>query len=213
MWNSMRDEVRELVWLASMVGGLSALGVVVAVALTLVVLLDDLVAVQLMAIHTQAINTLSRPDFPDLQAGLIDYASRVDQLRSPDEVLNELHAITTRTLPLSVLGAARFPLKSGDWDVYRAGKIRLPARETCLRAGGRTTRLSPGANFVPCISWRSPAWGLTPGAKLSACCSRLGLTNWLTNWASSMGCAMGSRARLAVGGWWASGRARTCPTS
>ena len=36
MWNSMREEVRELVWLASMVGGLSALGVVVAVALTLV---------------------------------------------------------------------------------------------------------------------------------------------------------------------------------
>jgi hypothetical protein len=36
MWNSMRDEVRELVWLASMVGGLSALGVVVALTLTLV---------------------------------------------------------------------------------------------------------------------------------------------------------------------------------
>ena len=36
MWNSMRDEVRELVWLASMVGGLSAFGVVVALALTLV---------------------------------------------------------------------------------------------------------------------------------------------------------------------------------
>ena len=36
MWNSMRDEVRELVWLASMVGGLSALSVVVALALTLV---------------------------------------------------------------------------------------------------------------------------------------------------------------------------------
>jgi len=88
----------------------------------LYVLLDDLVAVQLMAIHTQAINTLSRPDFPDLQAGLIDYASRVDQLRSPDEVLNELHAITTRTLPLSVLGAARFPVKSGDWDAIELGR-------------------------------------------------------------------------------------------
>ena len=36
MWNSMRDEVREFVWLASMVGGLSALSVVVAVALTFV---------------------------------------------------------------------------------------------------------------------------------------------------------------------------------
>jgi hypothetical protein len=36
MWNSMRDEVRELVWLASMVGGLSALSVVIALALTLI---------------------------------------------------------------------------------------------------------------------------------------------------------------------------------
>ena len=36
MWNSMRYELRELVWLASMVGGLSALSVVVALALTLV---------------------------------------------------------------------------------------------------------------------------------------------------------------------------------
>ena len=36
MWGSMRDELRELVWLASMVGGLSALSVVVALALTLV---------------------------------------------------------------------------------------------------------------------------------------------------------------------------------
>ena len=36
MWSSMRDELREWVWLASMVGGLSALSVVVALALTLV---------------------------------------------------------------------------------------------------------------------------------------------------------------------------------
>jgi DNA-binding CsgD family transcriptional regulator len=88
----------------------------------LYVLLDDLVAVQLMAIHIQEVNTLPRPGFADLQAGLIDYASRVDQLRSPDEVLNELHAITTRALPLSVLGAARFPLKSGDWESIVLGK-------------------------------------------------------------------------------------------
>ena len=75
-----------------------------------------------MAIHIQETNTLPRPGFSDLQAGLIDYASRVDQLRSPDEVLNELHAITTKSLPLSVLGAARFPLKSGDWESIVLGR-------------------------------------------------------------------------------------------
>ena len=35
MWDQVRNELRELVWLASMVGGLSLLGVVLAVALAL----------------------------------------------------------------------------------------------------------------------------------------------------------------------------------
>jgi hypothetical protein len=35
MWNAMRTELRELVWLASMVSGLSALGVGLAVVLAM----------------------------------------------------------------------------------------------------------------------------------------------------------------------------------
>jgi LuxR family quorum sensing-dependent transcriptional regulator len=60
--------------------------------------------------------------FADLQAQLVGYADRVESLRSPDEVLNELHDITTRHLPLPVMGAARFPLNSGDWDSIQLGK-------------------------------------------------------------------------------------------
>ena len=60
--------------------------------------------------------------FADLQASLIDYASRVDELRTPTEVLDDLCAITTRGLPLSVLGAVRFPLMSRDWDSIQLGK-------------------------------------------------------------------------------------------
>ena len=33
MWKTVRNEVREVVWLASVVGGLSVLGVALAVAL------------------------------------------------------------------------------------------------------------------------------------------------------------------------------------
>jgi DNA-binding CsgD family transcriptional regulator len=59
----------------------------------------------------------SRPaPFTDLQTELVGYADRLEELQSPHEVLNELHAITTRHLPLPVLGAARLPLKSGDWE-------------------------------------------------------------------------------------------------
>jgi hypothetical protein len=61
-------------------------------------------------------------DFAGLQSGLIDYANRVEEMRSPGEVLNELHAVTTRFLPLSVLAAARFPLRSGDWESIELGK-------------------------------------------------------------------------------------------
>ena len=58
----------------------------------------------------------------DLRTALLDYADRVEELRSPENVLNELHAVTTRHLPLPVLGAARFPLKSGDWESVKIGK-------------------------------------------------------------------------------------------
>jgi LuxR family quorum sensing-dependent transcriptional regulator len=60
--------------------------------------------------------------FADLQAQLIGYADSIEGLRFPDQVLNELHAITTRHLPLPVLGAARFPMKSGDWESVQVGK-------------------------------------------------------------------------------------------
>jgi len=60
--------------------------------------------------------------FADLQARLIDYACRVAELRSPDAVLDELNAITRQGLPLFVLGASRFPLKSGDWESMQIGK-------------------------------------------------------------------------------------------
>ena len=58
----------------------------------------------------------------DLQTRLVDYAGLVDELRSPQEVLNELHAVTTRNLPLPVLGAACLPIKSGDWEAVQLGK-------------------------------------------------------------------------------------------
>jgi LuxR family quorum sensing-dependent transcriptional regulator len=58
----------------------------------------------------------------DLRARLLDYAARVDEFRSPDEVLDGLHAITSRELQLPVLGAARFPIKSGDWEAVQLGK-------------------------------------------------------------------------------------------
>jgi len=58
----------------------------------------------------------------DFHAGLLDYASRVDAWRTPAEVLDALHTVTACSLPLGVLGAARFPLKATDWKSVRLGK-------------------------------------------------------------------------------------------
>ena len=78
---------------------------------------DELTAGKLMAIELEP-----QSGFADLHARLIDYAGRVGEFRSPDEVLDELNAITTQGLPLSVVGAVRFPVKSGDWEFLAVGK-------------------------------------------------------------------------------------------
>ncbi len=69
-----------------------------------------------------SIDHAPRTGITDLQARLVDYAGHVDELRSPEEVLNELHAVTTRSLPLRVLGAVCLPIKSGDWESLQLGK-------------------------------------------------------------------------------------------
>jgi DNA-binding CsgD family transcriptional regulator len=69
------------------------------------------------------------PVHADLYARLLEYAARVEELRSPDQVLDELHAITAREQQLSVLGAARFPVKSGDWDAVQLGKSAFLHRD------------------------------------------------------------------------------------
>jgi DNA-binding CsgD family transcriptional regulator len=55
--------------------------------------------------------------FTALPTHLADLASHVDELRTPREVLEQLHNISTACLPLSVLGAARIPLTSPDWAI------------------------------------------------------------------------------------------------
>ena len=68
------------------------------------------------------LDTRPQSGFADLHARLIDYAGRVGEFRSPADVLDELNAITTQSLPLSVMGAARLPLKSGDLELLQIGK-------------------------------------------------------------------------------------------
>jgi hypothetical protein len=58
----------------------------------------------------------------DLQVRLVDYASRIGELRTADEVLDALHAITFKDLSLCVLGAARFPVNAARPSGVQLGK-------------------------------------------------------------------------------------------
>jgi DNA-binding CsgD family transcriptional regulator len=69
----------------------------------------------------RVIHSAPQTGLADLQTRLIEYAAGVEQMPSPDRVLNELHLITTGVC-LSVMGAARFPAKVSDWDSIQIGK-------------------------------------------------------------------------------------------
>lgn len=64
----------------------------------------------------------SLADFADLQGRLIDYASHVGSLGAAADVLDALHVTITKSLPLCVLGAVRFPVKAVGCNAMQLGR-------------------------------------------------------------------------------------------
>jgi LuxR family quorum sensing-dependent transcriptional regulator len=60
--------------------------------------------------------------YSDLQARLTDYVNRIGAFDTPSDVLDGLHAVTNKSPPLRVLGAARFPINDADWRSLRPGR-------------------------------------------------------------------------------------------
>jgi DNA-binding CsgD family transcriptional regulator len=58
----------------------------------------------------------------EARANIIDYSVEVENLATPQEVLNRLHDIVSRNNPVRVHGANRFPTKVGDWRRVELGK-------------------------------------------------------------------------------------------
>jgi DNA-binding CsgD family transcriptional regulator len=75
-----------------------------------------------VTIPQSSVSAVPAAHLADLQARLVEYASRIGELRTPDEVLDALHAITSNSLPLCVLGAVRFPVNAAGWTAIRLGK-------------------------------------------------------------------------------------------
>jgi hypothetical protein len=53
---------------------------------------------------------------------LIDYSMEVEDLATPDEVLDSLNDITSEKNSIRVLGANRFSVKVGDWRRLELGR-------------------------------------------------------------------------------------------
>jgi hypothetical protein len=79
---------------------------------------------------------------------IFDYASSVHDLRTPSDVLDELHDITTKSLPLPVLGAARFPSKAAGWDSVQLGNSVFLHKEP-RRGGGKNIKHWRAASSAP----------------------------------------------------------------
>jgi DNA-binding CsgD family transcriptional regulator len=86
--------------------------------------------------------------FADLQARLVEYASRIGELGTPNDVLDALHPITTKSLPLRVLGAVRFPVRATGWSSVQLGKSVFLHEEVPDGWWEEHTALSPG-RFSP----------------------------------------------------------------
>jgi DNA-binding CsgD family transcriptional regulator len=57
-----------------------------------------------------------------IYGALVDFANRVNELRTPADVLDGLHAVSSTDLPLNVLAAARFSVKAAGVETIQLGK-------------------------------------------------------------------------------------------
>jgi DNA-binding CsgD family transcriptional regulator len=76
--------------------------------------------------RTSVLTKIPKPETaaaaPDICDQLLAYSTLVGSLETPEAVLDELHAITSPSLKLNMLGAARLPSNVSLWEDLRPGK-------------------------------------------------------------------------------------------
>jgi DNA-binding CsgD family transcriptional regulator len=137
--------------------------------------------------------------FADLQARLTDYASHVGELRTPSDVLDELHAVTTRSLPLSVLGAARFPLNSTDWSSIQLGKSVFLHKDVPEGWWEEHSALARG-KFRPILFLARSSMASSTWTEVTRMLEPIGVDRWSTELAFKYG--MRDGFTCPVGGRW-----------
>jgi len=77
---------------------------------------------RLMMTSRALINSMPDGSLSAIYRALVDFANRVDELRTPAEVLDGLHVVSSTDLPLNVLAAARFSVKAAGVETIQLGK-------------------------------------------------------------------------------------------
>ncbi len=110
-----------------------------------------------LALHDAKIRP-GGPDFPDrLAQKLLEYSREVADADSPEEVLDRLHAITSKIINLNVGGAARIPQRVMDWDDLRLGKTVFHASNSEKRFWEEWIRQFPHKLPVGlALAWATP---------------------------------------------------------
>jgi DNA-binding CsgD family transcriptional regulator len=145
--------------------------------------------------------TGSSPDthFADLQARLVDYASRIGELETPNNVLDALHVITTKSLPLCVLGAVRFPVIAAGWSSLHLGKSIFLHKEIPDGWWEEHVALSPG-RFSPLLYLARSSLASFTWTEVQRMFEPVGIDRW----SFELGLKYGMRDGLTcpVGGRW-----------
>ena len=146
------------------------------------------------------VQTASHTLCADLQTRLIGFASRVEALRTPTEVLDDLCAITTSGLPLSVLGAVRLPLKSNDWESIQLGKSIFLHRDVPKGWWEEYRTLAHG-KFRPLLFLARSSMASQTWTEVRRMLEPIGIDQWVYELALKYG--MRDGLTCPVGGRWA----------
>ncbi len=90
-------------------------------------------------------------DVAKLGTRMLQFTSSVDELETPDAVLDKLHRVTFEACQLNVLGAALFPLNWGDWSSIEKGKtvfLHKSVPEGWWEEHLELSRIHPGPGFM-----------------------------------------------------------------
>jgi DNA-binding CsgD family transcriptional regulator len=149
--------------------------------------------------NLRLVHPTGQANCPALHAQLISYAERVDELRSPDQVLNELHAVTTMHLPLQVMGAARFPLKWGDWESVQVGRSAFIHESVPEGWWGEYSALARG-RFQPLLFLAATSMAMHTWTEVRRMFQPIGIDKWSYDLAFKY--AMRDGLTCPVGGRW-----------